>query len=97
MPDNLRINNHSKKFNEVYDIYFNEFFMPTYNKLLKLIKILWSIFKRMWTQNLHLYVYEMSHVLTKQVKNKQELLTGLSKSSVAEYREVFKIKLIIEL
>ena len=72
--DNLRIH-HSKKLNQVYDIDFKELFLATYSSELNPIERLWSIDKRKWTQNLHLFVDEMSLALTKKVKKKQELLT----------------------
>ena len=72
--DNLRIH-HSKKFNEVYDNDIKELFLPIYSSELNPIERLWSIVKRKWTQNQHLFVDEMSLALTKKVKKKQELLT----------------------
>ena len=81
--DNLRIH-HSKKFNEVYDNDFKEFFLPTYRSELNPIERLWSIVKRKWTQNLHLFVDEMSLALTKKVKKKQDLLT---RSTIERLRE----------
>ena len=81
--DNLRIH-HSKKLNEVYDNDFKELFLPTYSSELNPIERLWSIVKRKWTQNLHLFVDEMSEALTKKVKKKQELLT---RSTIERLRE----------
>ena len=59
--DNLRIH-HSKKLNEIYTNDFKEYFMTTYSSELNPIERIWSIVKRKWTQNLHLFVDEMSLV-----------------------------------
>lgn len=82
--DNLRIH-HSKKLNEVYDKRFKELFLPTYSSELNPIERLWSIVKRKWTQNLHIFCDEISEALTKKVKKKQELLT---RSTIARLREI---------
>ena len=82
--DNLRIN-HSKKLNEVYDKIFKELFLPTYSSELNPIERLWSIVKRKWTQNLHIFCDEISEALTKKVKKKKELLT---RSTIARLREI---------
>ena len=82
--DNLRIH-HSKKLNEVYDKIFKELFLPTYSSELNPIERLWSIVKRKWTQNLHIFCDEISEALTKKVKKKQELLT---RSTIARLREI---------
>ena len=91
--DNLRIY-HSKKLNEVYDNDFKELFLPTYSSELNPIERLWSIVKRKWTQNLHLFVDEMSLALTKKVKKKQELLTRSTierlRETISKYIERFK-------
>ena len=91
--DNLRIH-HSKKLNEVYDNDFKELFLPTYSSELNPIERLWSIVKRKWTQNLHLFLDEMSLALTKKVKKKQELLTRSTierlRETISKYIERFK-------
>ena len=93
MLDNLRIH-HSKKLNEVYDNDFKELFLPTYSSELNPIESFWSIVKRKWTQNLHLFVDEMSLALTKKVKKKQELLTRSIierlRETISKYIERFK-------
>jgi transposase len=67
-------------------------FVPTYTSELNPIERLWSIVKRKWTQNLHLFVDEMSEALTKKVNKKQELLT---RNTIARLRETIGIVKII--
>ena len=81
--DNLRIH-HSRTLNEVYDQDFKEQFLPTYSSELNPIERLWSIVKRKWTQNLHLFVDEISLVLMKKIPKKKELLT---RSTIDRLRE----------
>lgn len=81
--DNLRIH-HSKKLNAIYHKDFKEYFLPTYSSELNPIERLWSIVKRKWTQNLHLFVDEISQVLMKKIPKKKELLT---RSTIARLRD----------
>ena len=60
-------------------------FLPTYSSELNPIERLWSIVKRKWTQNLHIFCDEISESLTKNVKKKQELLT---RRTIARLREI---------